>query len=99
MARAKVSQMSAREKRARAKTQKAFNAKPKNAKKRQEANKGRKKLGIPKGSKMDASHQKGGGMKKESRSSNRARGGRIGNRAGKAQGGRNSSRKGVKNRR
>lgn len=92
-----VKDMSPKTKAARKKTQAKFNKKPANAKKRQEANAGRAKLGIPKGSKMDASHT-GSGMKKESRASNRARGGRIGSKAGKAKGGRNSSRKGVKNR-
>ena len=96
--RAKVSQMSAKEKASRKKTQAKYNKTPKATKKRAEDGKARKKLGIPKGSKKDAS-RKGGSFVAEDRSKNRARGGRIGSKAGKAMGGRNSSRKGVKNRR
>ena len=96
--RTKVKDMSAKEKASRKKTQAAYNKKPEATKKRVEDNKARKDLGIPKGSKKDASRQAGGGFKAEDRSSNRSRGGKIGNRAGKAKGGRNSSRKGVKNR-
>jgi hypothetical protein len=96
--RAKVSQMSAKEKASRKKTQAAYNKKPAAKKKRAADGKARKKLGIPKGSKKDAS-RKGGSFVAEDRSANRSRGGKKGNRAGKAKGGRNSSRKGVKNRR
>jgi hypothetical protein len=74
-------------KQAKAKYQKAYNRRPSAVKKRVEANRGRRELGLKKGSDKDASHQPDGGMK----------GGRIGNRAGKAKGGRNSSRKGVPN--
>lgn len=66
-----------------------------------------KKAGIRKtGDGTDAGHKraaKSGGstsssnLKKQSRSSNRAHGGKIGNKAGKAAGGRKSSRKGVPN--
>jgi hypothetical protein len=98
MTRTPVSKMSPKTKAARKKTQAAYNKKPGKSAKRTADGKARKKLGIPKGSKLDASRTEGGGFKKESRSSNRARGGRIGNKAGKARGGRNSSRKGVSNR-
>lgn len=49
-------------------------AKPEAIKKRVEANKARKKLGIPKGSTLDASH-KNGKIVAEDRKINRARGG------------------------
>jgi len=77
--------------------QKKYNATPKATKKRVEDGKARKRLGLKKGDTRDASRQKGGGFKAEARSTNRARGGKIGNKAGKAAGGRKSSRKGVKN--
>lgn len=51
-------------------------AKPEAKKKRAEANKARKELGIPKGSNIDASH-KNGKIVKEHRSLNRARGGAL----------------------
>jgi len=92
-----VSEMSPKTKAARKKTQAAFNRTPTAKKKRSADGTARKKLGLKKGSKMDASRS-GGSFKAESRSSNRARGGRMGSRAGIAQGGRNSNRKGVKNR-
>jgi hypothetical protein len=93
-----VSKMSPAHKASRKKTQAAYNKKPGKSEKRSEDGKARKRLGIPKGSTKDASRTKGGGFKSEGRSANRARGGKIGNKAGKAQGGRTSSRKGVKNR-
>ena len=86
-------------KQAKKKYQAEYNKRPKAVKKRKEANKGRRKLGLQRGSTMDASHQPDGSMKAESRSANRARGGRMGNKAGKKRGGQNSSRKGVKNKR
>ncbi len=49
-------------------------AKPEAIKKRTEANAARKRLGIPKGSKLDASH-KNGTIVAEDRKINRARGG------------------------
>ena len=49
-------------------------AKPEAIKKRTEANAARKKLGIPKGSNLDASH-KNGTIVAEDRKINRARGG------------------------
>ena len=51
-------------------------AKPEAKRKRAEANKARKELGIPKGSLIDASH-KGGKIVKEHRKQNRARGGAL----------------------
>ena len=57
-------------------TSKKAAAKPEAKRKRAEANKARKKLGIPKGSPMDASH-KGGKIVKEHRKENRARGGAL----------------------
>ena len=74
---------------------------------RAQAQRNAKKAGIRKtGDGSDAGHKtarkKGGSsdksnLKKQSRSSNRAEGGRIGNKAGKARGGAKSSRKGVPN--
>ncbi len=76
--------------------------------KRAQAQRNAKKSGIRKtGDGSDAGHKtsaknggstKSGNLKKQSRSSNRAAGGRSGSKAGKASGGRKSSRKGVKNR-
>jgi hypothetical protein len=57
-------------------TSKKAAAKPEAKKKRAEANKARKELGIPKGSPIDASH-KNGKIVKEHRSFNRARGGAL----------------------
>lgn len=57
-------------------TSKKAAAKPEAKRKRAEANKARKELGIPKGSPMDASH-KGGKIVKEHRKKNRARGGAL----------------------
>lgn len=71
--------------------QKKYNATPKAKKKRAEDNKARRDLGLKKGDTRDAS-RKGGKFVAEERSANRARGGRIGNRAGKAAGGRKSRR-------
>jgi hypothetical protein len=56
-------------------TSKKAAAKPEAIKKRTEANAARKKLGIPKGSPIDASHKKDGTIVKEHRKANRARGG------------------------
>lgn len=50
-------------------------AKPEAIKKRTEANKARKDLGLKKGSQMDASHMPNGTIVKEHRKMNRARGG------------------------
>lgn len=76
--------------------------------KRAQAQRNAKKAGVRKtGDGKDTGHKrsaKSGGssaksnLKKQSRSSNRAHGGRIGNKAGKAAGGRKSNRKGVPNR-
>lgn len=57
-------------------TSKIAAAKPEAKRKRAEANKARKELGIPKGSNIDASH-KGGKIVKEHRSINRGRGGAL----------------------
>lgn len=57
-------------------TSKKAAAKPEAKRKRAEANKARKELGIPKGSPIDASH-KGGKIVKEHRSINRGRGGAL----------------------
>lgn len=75
--------------------------------KRAQAQRNAKKAGIRRtGDGKDTGHKKAaksGGtssksnLKKQSRSTNRAAGGRSGNRAGKAAGGRKSSRKGVPN--
>lgn len=57
-------------------TSKKAAAKPEAKRKRAEANKARKDLGIPKGSPIDASH-KNGKIVKEHRKENRARGGAL----------------------
>lgn len=57
------------------KSSKKAAAKPEARKKRAEANAARKKLGIPKGSPIDASHKKDGSIVKEHRKANRGRGG------------------------
>jgi len=57
-------------------TSKKAAAKPEAKRKRAEANKARKELGIPKGSPIDASH-KNGTIVKEHRKQNRARGGKL----------------------
>ena len=73
-----------------------YHSKPEAKKKRGRANAARKKLGLKKGDPRDAGHvnRNGGNGKKnikpQSRSSNRAHGGRIGNKVGKARGGRKS---------
>lgn len=77
---------------AKAAYQKKYNARPEAKKKRAADNRARRKLGLKKGDPRDASRQPGGGFKAEHRSSNRSRGGKVGNRAGKARGGRKSSR-------
>jgi hypothetical protein len=77
---------------------KNYHSKPAAKKKRAAANRARKKLGLKKGDSRDAGHIKRGGgegagnIRPQSRSSNRSHGGRIGNKAGKARGGRKSSR-------
>lgn len=53
-------------------------AKPEARKKRAEANKARRELGIPKGSPIDASHKKDGTIVKEHRKTNRGRNGSNG---------------------
>jgi len=73
-----------------------YHSKPAAKKKRAAANRARRKLGLKKGDKRDAGHIKRNGgegksnIRPQSRSSNRAHGGRIGNKAGKARGGRKS---------
>ncbi len=75
-----------------------YHSKPAAKKKRARANAARAKLGLKKGDPRDAGHKNRSGgnsksnIKPQSRSSNRAHGGRIGNKAGKARGGRNSKR-------
>jgi hypothetical protein len=59
-------------------TSKKAAAKPDAKRKRAEANKARKELGIPKGSPIDASHSKNGKIVAEHRSKNRARNGHGG---------------------
>lgn len=74
----------------------SYHSKPKAKKKRAEANAARRKLGLKKGDPRDAGHVKRGGgngmnnIRPQSRSANRAEGGRVGNRQGKARGGRKS---------
>lgn len=71
-----------------------YHSKPKAKKKRAAANRARRKLGLKKGDPRDAGHinrsggEGSGNIKPQSRASNRSHGGRIGNRAGKARGGR-----------
>ena len=73
-----------------------YHSKPAAKKKRAAANRARRKLGLKKGDPRDAGHVKRGGgegkdnIRPQSRHSNRSHGGRIGNRAGKARGGRKS---------
>lgn len=75
-----------------------YHSKPKAKKKRAAANRARRKLGLKKGDPRDAGHiRRGGGegknnIRPQSRHSNRSHGGRIGNKAGKARGGRKSRR-------
>lgn len=77
---------------------KKYHSKPEAKKKRARANAARAKLGLAKGDPRDAGHKdRSGGnsannITPQSRKSNRAHGGRIGNRAGKAAGGRKSKR-------
>lgn len=67
-------------------------------KKRAAANRARRVLGLKKGDPRDAGHIKRGGgesksnLRPQSRASNRSHGGRIGNKAAKAAGGRKSRR-------
>lgn len=79
-------------KEAKARYQKKYNATPEARRKRAADNRARRRLGLKTGDKRDASRQPGGGFKAESRSANRSRGGKAGNRAGKAAGGRKSKR-------
>lgn len=60
--------------------QKEYNKTAAAKKHRAECNKGRKKLGLKKGDKRDASHTKSGKMVAEKRSTNRARQGAGGKR-------------------
>lgn len=76
-------------KQAKAAYQKKYNATPEAKKKRAADNKARRELGLKKGDPRDAS-RKNGKWVKEHRSTNRSRGGKKGNRAGKAAGGRKS---------
>ena len=75
-----------------------YHSKPKAKKKRARANAARSKLGLKKGDARDAGHKNRNGgnsksnIKPQSRKSNRAHGGRIGNKAAKAAGGRKSKR-------
>ena len=75
-----------------------YHSKPEARKKRARANRARRKLGLKKGDPRDAGHiNRNGGnsssnIRAQSRSANRAHGGRIGNKAGKARGGRKSRR-------
>ena len=77
---------------------KTYHSKPKAKKARAAANRARRKLGLKKGDPRDAGHVKRGGgegkknIKPQSRNTNRAHGGRIGNKAKKAAGGRKSRR-------
>lgn len=75
---------------AKAAYQKKYNAKPAAKKKRAADGRARTRLGLKVGDKRDASRVKGGGFKAEGRSANRSRGGKVGNKAGKAAGGRKS---------
>jgi hypothetical protein len=70
----------------------SYHRKPKAKKKRAAANRARKKLGLKKGDKRDAGHVTRSGEKArpQSRKSNRSHGGKVGNKAGKAAGGRKS---------
>ena len=88
----KVKDMSPATKAARKKYQAKYNATPAAKKKRAADNKARADLGLKKGDPRDASRQPRGGFKAEHRSTNRSRGGKVGNRAGKARGGRKASR-------
>jgi len=71
-------------------------SKPKIVKKRTQANAARSKLGLKVGDPRDAGHIKRGGgngsknLKAQSKASNRSHGGKVGNKAGKAAGGRKS---------
>ena len=75
-----------------------YHASTKAKAKRARANAARAKLGLKKGDPRDAGHvNRSGGnsaanIKPQNRSENRAHGGRIGNKAGKAAGGRKSKR-------
>lgn len=75
-----------------------YHSKPEAKKKRAKANSARRILGLKKGDPRDAGHvdrSKGNAksnIKPQSRSTNRAHGGRIGNKAGKSRGGKASKR-------
>lgn len=72
--------------------QKIYNAKPENRAKRAADNRARRRLGLKVGDPQHAGRKKGGGFRKQDAHSNMSHGGKIGNRAGKARGGRNSKR-------
>ena len=72
--------------------QKKYNARPENIKKRSEDNKARRELGLKKGDPRHAGRKPGGGFRIQSAHSNMSHGGKIGNREGKARGGRKSKR-------
>jgi hypothetical protein len=71
-----------------------YHSKPKAKKKRAKANKARRDLGLKKGDKRDAGHVTRNGSKARPQSikSNRSHGGKVGNKAKKAAGGRKSKR-------
>ena len=77
---------------------KLYHSTPEAKKKRARANAARAKLGLKKGDPRDAGHvDRSGGnsmsnIRPQSASENRAHGGRIGNKEGKAKGGRKSKR-------
>jgi len=77
---------------------KNYHSKPAAKKKRARANGARAKLGLKKGDPRDAGHvdRNGGNSKKnikpQSRAANRSHGGKIGDKKGKARGGRKSKR-------
>ena len=72
--------------------QKKYNALPENRAKRAADNRARRKLGLKKGDPRHAGRKPGGGFRIQSAKSNMSHGGKIGNRAGKARGGRKSKR-------
>ena len=84
-------------KQAKAAYQKKYNARPENKAKRLADGRARTALGLKVGDKRDAGRKNRNSNAKsnftpQSRSANRAHGGRIGNKAGKAAGGRKSRR-------
>ena len=72
--------------------QKKYNARPENRAKRAADNRARRRLGLKVGDPQQAGRTEGGGFRKQSAHSNMSHGGKIGNRAGKARGGRKSRR-------